>query len=251
MGAVVAACLLATACGPGASRKDPAPSRPTDEAGYTAPPTVTSAEPVAGAVRLQGTAEPGARVRLATPTGQSVEVTASGAGRWELLAAAASPGSVYGLSQRISGRVTQAEGYFLVTPDGRCVQLRGGSGSKVIAGGPQQGPATFDIDREGGAVVSGRGPVNGAVSARIDGRKLGEDRIDSDGRFDIPLSGPAPPGVHGLKVFGESIDAAVQLDMSPAPPLTTGPFRITEEPAGLRVDWITPGGGVQTTHVLR
>jgi hypothetical protein len=55
------------------------------------------------------------------------------------------------------------------------------------------------------------------------------------------------PGGHSIKVFGDAVDAGLTVDTSPAPPLTGGPIRTQATSAGLRVDWMTPGGGVQTT----
>ena len=145
----------------------------------------------------------------------------------------------------------QSEGYLLLTPDGRGVLLRSGAGALAIGAEPKAGLISFDVDRDGAAMVSGRGPAGGSVSARVDGRKLGESRIGADGRFSIALSGPVSPGRHSLKVFGDALDVSLPIDASPAAPLTEGPFRATPTPAGLRVDWMTPGGGVQSTLVAR
>lgn len=225
--------------------------RDTDDAGYGAPPAVTDVRPAGGQVLLSGTAQPKAKVRLATPRGVATEGVADATGHWRLSTPAAPTAAIYGLSQNIGGRTVQSEGYLLVTPEGRGVLLRAGAGALAIGKEPQVGLTSFDVDRDGAAMVTGRGPAGGSVSARIDGRKLGETRIGADGRFSIPLSGPVPPGRHGLKVFGDSLDVSLPVDASPAAPLTDGPFRATPTPAGLRVDWMTPGGGVQSTLVAR
>lgn len=213
------------------------------------PPQVTGLQPSGGQVLLVGDGAPGATVRLATPKGDSTEAKVDATGHWRLGAPARPEAAIYGLSQTVSGRTVQSQGYLLITPDGRGVLLRAGAGAVVLGDEPAAGLTAFDVDRDGGAVVSGRGPAGGAVSARVDGHKLGEGRIDPDGRFALPLSGPVAPGGHSLKVFGDSIDASLVFDASPAAPLTDGPFRATAVPAGLRIDWMTPGGGVQTTLV--
>ena len=164
---------------------------------------------------------------------------------------ASSEAAIYGLSQNVDGRTVQAQGYVLVTPDGQGVLLRAGAGARTLSRDPETGLTAFDVDRDGGAVVSGRGPAGASVSARIDGHKLGEGRVEEDGRFALPLTGPVAPGSHSLKVFGDQVDASIVVDARPAAPLTSGPFRATPVPAGLRVDWMTPGGGVQTTLVIR
>ena len=37
---------------------------------------------------------------------------------------------------------------------------------------------------------------------------------------------------------------------SPAAPLVYGPVRADRTPMGWRIDWMTPGGGVQTTLLI-
>lgn len=252
---VAAAGLTALAlagCGPGAPTPPPAPpKRDGLEAGYVASPQVTALQAQDGQVRLSGVAAPNAMVRLATPGGQAMQAHADGQGHWTLLTPAGSEPAIYGLSQNVDGRTVQAQGYVLVAPDGQGVLLRAGAGAQTLGAEPEAGVTAFDIDRDGGAVVSGRGPAGASVSARIDGHKLGEGRVDEDGRFSLALSGPVPPGSHSLKVFGDQLDASLVVDARPAAPLTSGPFRATPVPAGLRVDWMTPGGGVQTTLVIR
>lgn len=142
----------------------------------------------------------------------------------------------------------QASGYLLVTQGGLGVVLRSGAGALVLSGPEPARIAAFDIDREGGAVVSGFGPAGTRVSARVDGNKLGEGRIDARGRYVLALSGPVNPGRHSLKVFGEAIDASLSVDVDRAQVLTS-PYRTTQVGPHLRVDWMTPGGGEQTTWI--
>lgn len=141
----------------------------------------------------------------------------------------------------------QASGYLLVTADGRGAVLRSGAGALVLAGPDPARVTALDIDRQGGAVVSGFGPAGTRVSARIDGDKLGEGKIDGEGRFVLALTGPVAPGRHNLKIFGEATDLDLRIDAGRAEPLTAAPFRATPVGSDLRIDWMTPGGGEQTT----
>jgi len=222
--------------------------RDAADAGYTSPPQITGVQPSGGRVAVTGKAAPGATVRLATPQGGITDAVAGPQGIWKLTTPMTPQGGLYALSQRAGGRVIQAEGYLLVTPRGDGALLRAGAGA--IRLGPQvpaAGVTALDFDRAGAAVISGRGPAGGAISARLDGRKVGESRIDPQGRFAIALLAPLEPGPHSLKVFGDSVDASLNVDASRAVPLTGGPIRATPTGAGLRVDWMTPGGGVQST----
>jgi len=42
----------------------------------------------------------------------------------------------------------------------------------------------------------------------------------------------------------------VAFQVTPAAPLVDGPLRSQLTSAGLRVDWMTPGGGVQSTILV-
>jgi len=109
--------------------------------------------------------------------------------------------------------------------------------------------SAFDVDREGGAVVSGFGPAGMKFSVWVDGNKLGEGRADPQGRFALPLTGPVNAGHHSLKVFGEAIDAILNVDATPAASLASSPYRAVQYGPDLKVDWMTPGGGEQTTWI--
>jgi hypothetical protein len=246
-GAALASVLL-SACGGGVADAGDTPAREAADAGYSPPPEVTGVQPAGGRVTLTGRAAPGAVIRLATPQGGATEATVDAHGGWRLSAPATPQGGLYALSQRSGGRLIQAEGYVLVTPRGEGALLRAGAGAIRLGPRlPAAGVTALDFDRAGAAVISGLGPAGGAISARLDGKKVGESRIDPQGRFAIALLATLEPGPHSIKVFGDSVDASLNVDASPAAPLTGGPIRATPTAAGLRVDWMTPGGGVQST----
>ncbi|WP_395443792.1 hypothetical protein [Caulobacter sp. UC70_42] len=49
---------------------------------------------------------------------------------------------------------------------------------------------------------------------------------------------------------GEGGETAIAVAVSPAAPLVNGPVRADRTAAGWRVDWMTPGGGIQTTYLI-
>jgi hypothetical protein len=51
-------------------------------------------------------------------------------------------------------------------------------------------------------------------------------------------------------VAGEGGEQQIVLEVTPPQPPTNGPVRSTLTALGWRVDWMTPGGGVQTTQLL-
>ncbi|OXE35309.1 MAG: hypothetical protein CGW95_14620 [Phenylobacterium zucineum] len=236
-------------CGPTRDAGQRQTAKSVAEADYKTPPQVTSVRMIAGQFEVFGTASPLAAVRLARPTAPAGQGLADKSGHWVIRLPRATQTEIYGVSETISGRQLQASGYLLVTQDGLGVILRAGTGAVVLSPSNPARIAALDIDREGGAVVSGFGPPGIRISARVDGTKLGEARVDPQGRFVLPLTGPVNLGSHVLRVFGDGIDSALTMEATQVLPLQTSPYRATAIGPALRVDWMTPGGGEQTTWV--
>jgi len=99
-------------------------------------------------------------------------------------------------------------------------------------------------------VVSGVAAPGAGLNVRVDRITRGGGRADDNGRFFISLTGLLSTGVHDIQVAGEGGENAVSITTSPAAALTYGPVRAGRTSDGWRVDWMTPGGGVQTTLLL-
>ncbi|HEX7759063.1 MAG TPA: hypothetical protein VF459_06155, partial [Caulobacteraceae bacterium] len=206
-----------------------------------------------GRLTLSGKAVAEMRVRLATPAGEAVFAPVDSQGLWRLDMNAAAAPRIFGLSMvdAAGQRTVQAEGYLAVLPDGRAAQLRSGSGALVFAGkSGQLGILAVDYDRQGGAVISGVSSPGATVSVRVDGVQRGQDAADSDGRFDVALTQPLTPGAHQIDVSDGERQVHTVAPVSPAPTLTTGPYRAERVALGWRIDWMTPGGGVQSTIIV-
>ncbi|MDB5474791.1 MAG: hypothetical protein JWP49_302 [Phenylobacterium sp.] len=245
----LAAALLLAGCGRSPARA-PDAAQAKETADYAAPPAVTAVRPEAGGPLLSGTAPPGAQVRLGSPAGGAALATADAAGRWSLRLAPSSQPRIFGLSAKADRRLAQGQGYVLLTPQGPAALLRAGAGA--IRLDPRRSPSlsAVDFDREGGAVVSGLAPPQGLVFLRLDGRQIAETRADPAGRYAIALNQPVAKGAHTVEVTGDSFTSSAQVAVAPAPPLASGPMRSQFTKGGLRIDWLTPGGGVQSTVLL-
>lgn len=218
------------------------------EAGYLDPPQVTSVRASGGVVRLEGSAAPGAQVRVASPTGDAQFAQADAAGRWNANVTPAQAVNLYGLSMKDGARMAQAEGYVLVTADGEVAQLRGGAGAVALAPGSKAPRIlAIDYDRGGGAVVSGVAAPGVDLALRVDRARRGETKTDTQGRFVIPLAEPLKPGSHAFEVAGQGGEDVRQVDTGGPAHLTGGPYAGARTSFGWRVDWMTPGGGEQTT----
>ncbi len=250
--ALIVAIVPLAGCGEGTAPAivtKPAPAA-TSQVGYLTPPTVVSARVGGGQIALTGAAPAGARVRLATPQGEAVFADADAKGAWSLALPLAAEGRIYGLSATAGPRTVQGEGYLLLTPTGEAVLLRAGAGAVRVGRQGRSGVDAVDFDREGGAVVSGRAPAGADLRIHIDGDQTAEGRADAQGRYAVALPQPISAGGHKIDVFGDAAENSVSIDAAAAAPISSGPFRAAAVPGALRIDWMTPGGGVQSTLLL-
>ena len=253
------ACLLATAalaaCGRGEEAWTPPAERPgadtTAEAGYLAPPAITSARRDGEAVRIEGSAAPNARVRIAPPRGEPIFAQANARGRWAARLAPSQPVHLFGLSMTDNGRSAQSEGYIMMTAEGQVAQLRAGAGAVSLAPASERPRIlAVDYDREGGAVVSGVALPGSTLGLRVDRVRRGETKADARGRFSISLAEPLAIGAHQIEVAGEGGEDVLPVEITPIGDVGAGPYVGRRTPFGWRVDWMPPGGGVQSTLIF-
>lgn len=250
---VCLAAMLLAACGPDA----PAPSgssadKPDSaEAGYLAPPSLEGARRGTNGIVLSGHGAPDADLRLGSPTGEVVMGKVDGLGQWRVTVPKESGVRLFGLSLIHGGRTVQAEGYVMVAEGGDVALLRAGAGAHRLAPGSSAPRIlTIDVDREGGAVVSGVATPGAGLNARVDRITRGGGRTDDNGRFYISLTDALGPGVHDIQVAGEGGETAISVSVAPVGALVDGPVRADRTADGWRVDWLTPGGGVQSTYLI-
>lgn len=232
--------------------KAPAPKGPpAAEARYVAPPAVVEVRAVQTGVQLRGTAAPGARVMLGTPSGETLEGLADAEGRWVVDAPRPDGITLYGLFMQSAGRKVNSEGYLVLTPEGGAAELRAGGGAKVLAG-PSRPPRilAIDFDRDGGAIVSGVGTARADVGLRVDRTAGGTSTVADQGRFAIALVRPLVAGRHEFEVAGEGGEDVVTAATDRPASLGESVYRATPTEGGWRIDWRTPGGGVQSTLLL-
>jgi len=230
----------------------PTPGERPSEAAYRAPPVLTSVALLPGGrVRLTGLAGAGDRVRLASPGGAAAYAVAGAKGAWSFVLAAPATPRLFGLAMIEKGRAIQSEGYVAVTPRGTAAQLRAGAGA-VVLGDARAGPAILavDYDSKGGTVVSGRASPRAVVDLWVDGARRARAATGAAGSFSVPLEEPLGFADHQLEITEGARRAAAQPSLTPPEPLSAGPYRATLTPSAWRIDWMTPGGGLQTTLLL-
>jgi len=249
--ALIAALVLG-GCGGKSPAGDASADAAAQESAYLTPPRADTVKGGPAGVSLSGVAPAGGKVRLATPAGQAMFSTADAQGRWTLALPPAAEPQIFGLSMTLGARVTQAEGYVLVTPGGQAALLRAGTGALRIDAPARPGLRAIDFDRGGGLEISAAVPPGATVILRLDGRQVAESRADTQGRYKASLGSSTPirPGTHQVQLFGDGFSDQAVVQLSPAAPLAQGPLRSQLTSAGLRVDWMTPGGGEQSTLLI-
>jgi len=114
------------------------------------------------------------------------------------------------------------------------------------------GLSAIDFDRGGGLLVSASVPPKATVILEIDGHQAPQGRANDQGVYQASLGSPTPirSGAHLVRVSGDGFADQTTVLVTPGAPLAQGPLRSQLTSAGLRVDWMTPGGGVQSTILV-
>lgn len=240
--------LLVGACGDGGRpvwKADAA--KPAAVDGYLVPPRVLATHLGQGGIAIAGVAAPGSRVRLGEPTGELRYGVTDKAGLWTVVVPRGPDLRLFGIAMTVNNRSIQAEGYLAVAPDGRAALLRAGAGALVLS--PQSRRPlilSLDFDRDGAAMISGVGTVNADIGLRLDRTAAGGTAVDRQGRYSFALSRPITPATHELEISGEGGEDVVVVATG-RPAALDRPFRASRLPNAWRIDWMTPGGGAQTT----
>jgi hypothetical protein len=245
--------LALAGCGrPAPSGSAPAADQPAGDApdpGYRAAPHVLDvARGPDGVLTLSGSAAPSSTVRLVSPAGAKMEAAADGSGRWRTPLGPVSEPALYGLSAESDGVRIQAEGYVAILPGAPTVALlRAGAGAQVLGDRTGLHILAVDLDNGGAVAVSGRAPAGATVRVLIDGVQAMQAAPGADGRFTITLPKALLPGQHEIQAMTAAAAVSTRIALGPIIPPADGPYRISAIGGGWRLDWITPGGGLQTT----
>jgi hypothetical protein len=246
--------LAAGLAGCGRGGDQPAQAVADAQPGYVKPPQVlVAARLLNGGEMIAGQSEPGARIRLSSPSGAAYGATAQQDGGWTIPAPAANQVRLFGLSEDLGGRLVQGEGYIVLLPSpGRAgALLRAGDGAAALSL-PTARPqiVAIDFDSGGGAVVSGAAKPGSALKVSLDGAPAGETRADSAGLYTIDLAAMLKAGDHALLVESTAGSANVKFTAGPPATISGLPYRGERQAGMWRVDWLTPSGGGQTTLIV-
>lgn len=256
--AAVALTLSLGACspsGPFPARQAQANGGDAPEPAYRAAPQVSGVTKAAdGAVMLSGRALPSSRVRMVSLRGLDTgPIRADGSGAWTAQLGPVSEPALYSLTEEAGGQTVEAEGLVAVLPGVPTVALlRAGFGAQVVqdADNAPLKILAVDYDMAGATVVSGRARASSPVRVLVDDQPPVDGAAGPDGRFSVTLPKPLPSGRHRLQALTPQAQAQAEVAVTPPAPPRNAPYQAQAESFGWRVDWITPGGGAQTTLLL-
>ena len=254
--AVAAAAAALGGCtrpGPAQAAAAAASSSASPPADYLPPPEILRVIRGAdGVTALSGSGGAGATVHLASPDGSALVTSIDRSGGWSLTLPAARTPRLYSVSEQIGGRLTRARGYLAVLPSPApaAVVLRPATAAAPIGSGSRLSVSAIDFDSSGAAVVSGRSRPGEMVRLRLDGAEAGEDRADAAGMYGVALPQALKPGPHVLTAVVGNLHASASLVVEPRAPIPSGPFAASRLAGAWRIDWVTPGGGIQSTVVF-
>jgi cytoskeletal protein RodZ len=81
----------------------------------------------------------------------------------------------------------------------------------------------------------------------VDGVEVIQAAPAADGRFTMTLPKALSRGQHQVQAMTANAAATTRVTVGPITPPADAPYRVTAADGGWQVDWITPGGGPQTT----
>jgi hypothetical protein len=88
------------------------------------------------------------------------------------------------------------------------------------------------------------------VRLALDGDETGVGRADARGVFTVPLAQTLRPGLHDLTATTARAEARSVFSAAAAGAIARPPFAVSRVSGAWRIDWMTPGGGVQTSLVF-
>ncbi len=252
--ALIAPCLLLlAACQPNRPKAANDEESALREAGYARAPVITGVnQSDPSTFVVTGLASGDGRVRVVYQGTHAVGVTADSKGRFRAELPATAQGGIYDLSMDDNGRPMHADGRLFI-PQGhpeKAVLLRSGSPSQPLLN-PNTVAAVIDIGGNGGAAISGRTAPNSDVKLMEGGDLRGQTRSDAQGNYSLTTRILPPTETPETWSFTlQAGTATVNENIPVVLPNAAVGDQVTPIGSGWRVDWVLPGGGMQTSFVF-
>jgi hypothetical protein len=223
-----------------------------EAAGYWRAPEITGVDQAGSNMFVvTGQTIANARVRFSYAGNRAVGVTSDSKGRFRAELPSGPNGGLFDLSTEDSGRSMHADGRLFIPAGapGKAVLMRPGAPSLALFN-DLTAVAVIDYDRAGALAIAGRVAPTTAIEVVLNGEIRARTTSDDRG-FYTATTQIAPPNeteaANSLSIMAGGKEAVRYFKDSR---IAGEDDRITRFEDGWRVDWVLPGGGMQTTLVF-
>ena len=246
--------LSATACLGGCQEKPKAAEATSamEAAGYWRAPEITGVDQAGSNMFVvTGQTIANARVRFGYSGRRAVGVTSDSKGKFRAELPSGPEGGLYDLSTEDGGRSMHADGRLFIPADApeKAVLMRPGAPSLALFNDIMP-VAVIDYDRAGALAIAGRVAPTTTIEVVLNG-EIRARTISDDRGFYTATTQIDPPGdtetANTLSVVAGGKESARNFADSR---IKADSDSITRFADGWRVDWVLPGGGMQTTLVF-
>lgn len=221
-------------------------ARPADveQSGWMIPPRFDAADFSGDGVVVSGHAEPNRRIVLTDQTGRAAAASADVQGAVSIRLAARPVLSLWRIDLAAGAEEARTGQWLAVSPaDRMAVVLRAGASARPVGAAGLLATADYD---GGGLLVAGRASPGQQVQVVLDNGPVRTVVADENGWYEARFPAVAP-GAHRLRAQSGATLHEVPLVLAPP----SGVLDLAREPTGLRIDWSPPGGGGQSTWIVR
>jgi hypothetical protein len=223
-----------------------------EAAGYWRAPEITSVTQADSSLFVvTGETIPNARVRFGYSGKRAVGVTSDSKGRFRAELPTGPDGALYDLSTEDDGRSMHADGRLFI-PAGapeKAVLMRAGAPSLSLFNEDTE-VAVIDYDRAGAVAIAGRVAPSTQIEVILNGEIRARTRSDDRGFYAATTQIDPPQEKESANTLSISAGGKETARNFIDSRVKTEGDRITRFADGWRVDWVLPGGGMQTTLVF-
>ncbi len=223
-----------------------------EAAGYWRAPEITGVDQTGSNMFVvTGQTIPNARVRFSYSGQRAVGVTSDSKGRFRAELPSGPDGGLFDLSTEDSGRSMHADGRLFIPAGapGKTVLMRPGAPSLALFN-DLTAVAVIDYDRAGAVAIAGRVAPTAAIEVVLNGEIRARTTSDDRGFYTATTQIEPPDESEAANTLSVMAGGKEYVRNFKDSRINTDGDRITRFEDGWRVDWVLPGGGMQTTLVF-
>ncbi len=246
--------LSATACLVACQEKPKAADATSamEAAGYWRAPEITGVDQAGSNMFVvMGQTIANARVRFGYSGQRAVGVTSDSKGRFRAELPSSPEGGLFDLSTEDGGRSMHADGRLFIPAGapGKAVLMRPGAPSLALFNDIMP-VAVIDYDRAGALAIAGRVAPTTTVEVILNGEIRARTTSDDRGFYTATTQIDPPEETEAANTLSIMAGGKETVRNFNDSLMATDTDRITRFADGWRIDWVLPGGGMQTTLVF-